>query len=214
MDSVELMVFDMDGTLVRSGEDLIAAVSHTLKTLGLPALASETIRGFIGDGVEILVSRALGPHSGECLEQAMEVFSAHYTEHLLDHTTLYPDVLTVLDHFTDKRKVILTNKTQRYAVKISEGLGIASRFLEIVGGGYAPYAKPDPRLLHLVMEKWGAAPARTVMIGDGVNDILLARRAGALRWAFLGGLTQRDIVLSLHPDRTCAALRELKHLFV
>lgn len=214
MDKVELMVFDMDGTLVMSGEDLIAAVNHTLRALGLTALASETVRGFIGDGVEILVSRALGPHSDECLERAMEVFSAHYTEHLLDHTTLYPDVLAVLDHFNYKKKVILTNKTQRYAVRMAEGLGIASRFLEIVGGGCAPYTKPDPRLLNLVMEKWEAVPARTVMIGDGVNDILLARRAGALSCAFLGGLTQRDILLSLAPDRTCEALTEIKDLFV
>lgn len=214
MDKVDLMVFDLDGTLVRSGEDLIAAVNHTLRTLELPALASETVRGFIGDGVEILVSRALGSHSGECLERAMEVFSDHYTEHLLDHTTLYPDVLTVLDHFNDKQKVILTNKTQRYAVRIAEGLGIASRFLKIVGGGYTPYAKPDPRLLQLVMEKWGVPPARTVVIGDGVNDILLARKAGALSCAFLGGLTGRDILISLAPDRTCEALAELKALFI
>jgi len=214
MDKVDLMVFDLDGTLVMSGEDLIAAVNHTLQALGLPALAPETVRGFIGDGVEILVSRALGPHSDECLERAMEVFSAHYTEHLLDHTTLYPDVLTVLDHFHDKKKVILTNKTQRYAVRVAEGLGIASRFLEIVGGGQAPYSKPDPRLLQIVMEKWGAQPARTVVIGDGVNDILLARRAGALSCAFLGGLTGGDILLSLAPDRTCENLMEIKAFYI
>ncbi|MBU3931151.1 MAG: HAD family hydrolase, partial [Proteobacteria bacterium] len=134
-------------------------------------------------------------------------------EHLLDHTTLYPDVLDVLDHFDYKRKVVVTNKTQQYAMKIAEGLGIASRFLEIIGGGSTPYAKPDPRLLQLVMEKWEAAPERTVVIGDGINDILLARQAGALSCSFLGGLTQRDKLLSLAPDRSCEALAELKTLF-
>ena len=213
MESVELMVFDLDGTLVLSEKDLAAAVNHTLQTLGLPVIASETIRGLIGDGVQMLVRRALGPHAGECLDQEMAIFSAHYMEHLLDHTTLYPDVLDVLDHFDYKRKVIVTNKMQQYAMKIAEGLGIASRFLEIIGGGSTPYAKPDPRLLQLVMEKWEAAPERTVVIGDGINDILLARQAGALSCSFLGGLTQRDKLLSLAPDRSCEALAELKTLF-
>jgi len=213
MESVDLMAFDLDGTLVSSGEDLAASVNHTLQQLGLPALPAATIRGFIGDGTRMLVGRALGPRAEEWLERAMPIFSAHYAEHLLDHTTLYPDVLDVLDHYRDKKKILLTNKKQQYSLKIAEGLGIASRFLAIIGEGGSPYRKPDPRLLQMVMERWGATPRRTVMIGDGVNDILLAKAAGAMSCAFLGGLTEREKLLSLAPDRTCEALAELKNLF-
>lgn len=203
------MVFDLDGTLVRSGEDLTVAVNHTLQTLRFSALDANTIKGFVGDGLDTLVKRALGPGDGEYHEQAMAIFYAYYSEHLLDHTALYPDVPTVLDHFADKMKVVVTNKKQRYAMQILKALGIDSYFLEIIGEGGTPYCKPDPRLLHLVMEKWGATPGRTAVIGDGPNDLLLARRAGALCCAFLDGMTERGKLLSLAPDMTCETLSDL-----
>jgi phosphoglycolate phosphatase len=213
MKSVDLMVFDLDGTLVRSEEDLAASVNYTLKSLGLPVIAQDTIRGFIGDGIEPLVRRALGSHAGEFMDEAIAIFSTHYGEHLLDHATLYSDVRDVLTHFDHKRKVVITNKAQEYALKIVNGLEIATFFLEIIGGGSTPYTKPDPRLLQLVMNKWTATPERTVVIGDGINDIVLARQAGALSCAFLAGLTHRDKLLSLAPDRSCEALAELKTFF-
>ena len=160
----------------------------------------------------MLITRALGPSDGEYHEQAMETFYSYYSEHLLDHTTLYPDVLTVLDHFADKMKVVVTNKKQQYAMMIAKGLGVDSYFLEIIGEGGSPYKKPDPRLLHLVIAKWGATPGRTAVIGDGVNDILLARQAGALGCALLGGMSERGKLLSLAPDMTCETLSDLMAL--
>lgn len=212
MKHVDLLVFDLDGTLVRSGEDLVAAVNHTLLSLELPLLDPDTVQGFVGDGLELLMKRALGPDDGEYHERAMAIFYPYYSEHLLDHTTLYPGVPTVLAHFGGKKKVIVTNKRHQYAVKIARGLGIDSHFLEIVGEGGSPYRKPDPRLLQLVMEKREASPERTVVIGDGVNDILLARQAGALSCAFLGGITGRDKLLSLVPDMTCETLSDVMTL--
>lgn len=212
MKQVDLLVFDLDGTLVRSGEDLVAAVNHTLQSLGFSLLDADTVQGFVGDGLEVLMKRALGPNDGQYHERAMTIFYPYYSEHLLDHTTLYPGVPTVLAHFGDRMKVIVTNKRQEYAVKITRGLGIDSHFLEIVGEGSAPYRKPDPRLLQPVMMKWNASPERTVVIGDGVNDILLARQAGALSCAFLGGLTGRDKLLSLAPDMICETLSDIMTL--
>jgi phosphoglycolate phosphatase len=212
MKQIDLMVFDLDGTLVRSGEDLAVAVNHTLKTLGFPALDSNTVQGFVGDGLEALVKKALGPSDREYHERAMAIFYSHYSEHLLDHTTLYPDILTVLEYFADKMKVVVTKKKQQYAMRIAKGLGIDSYFLEIIGEDGSPYVKPDPRLLHLVMAKWGVTPGRTAVIGDGVNDVLFARQAGALSCAFLGGMTERGKLLSLAPDLTCETLSDLMSL--
>jgi len=209
MKQIDLMVFDLDGTLVRSGEDLAVAVNHTLQTLGFSILEPNTIQGFVGDGLEVFVKRALGPIDREYHEKAMEIFYSYYAEHLLDHTTLYPDVLTVLEHFADKMKVVVTNKKQQYAMRITQGLGVDSYFLEIIGEGSSPYGKPDPHLLHLIMAKWGVTPGRTVVIGDGVNDVLLARQAGALGCALLGGMTERGKLLSLAPDLTCETLSDL-----
>jgi phosphoglycolate phosphatase len=211
MQKVDLLVFDLDGTLVRSGDDLAASVNYTLKTLGLPILAPETVCGFVGDGVKILMKRALGP-ALEHYDRAMDLFSTYYSEHLLDRTTLYPDVTDVLDYFDRKKKVILTNKLQGFTLQIAKALGITERFREIIGEDSTPFKKPDPRLLQLVMAKWGGTPERTVVIGDGVNDILLGRNAGALSCAFLNGITGRDKLLALAPDLTCETLSDLKTL--
>jgi len=212
MQKVDLLVFDLDGTLVRSGDDLAASVNYTLKTLGLPIRAPETVRGFVGDGVKTLMKKALGPDALEHFDRAMDLFSAYYAEHLLDRTTLYPDVPSVLDYFERKDKVIVTNKLHGFTLQITKGLGIADRFLEIIGEDSTPFKKPDPRLLQLVMAKWGGTPERTVVIGDGVNDILLGRNAGALSCAFLNGITGRDKLLALAPDLTCETLSDLKTL--
>ena len=212
MRAVDLLVFDLDGTLVRSGDDLAAGVNHALKMLGLPIHTLETIRGFIGDGIPVLMKRALGPCADAYFTQSMDLFTDYYTEHLLDHTTLYPDVPSVLDYFERKKKVIVTNKLLGFTLQITKGLGIAARFLEIIGEDSTPFKKPDPRLLRLVMTKWGGTPERTVMIGDGVNDLLLARQAGALSCAFLNGITGRDKLLALAPDLTCETLSDLKTL--
>ncbi|MCX5820943.1 MAG: HAD-IA family hydrolase [Deltaproteobacteria bacterium] len=212
MHEVDLLVFDLDGTLIRSGDDLAAAVNHALKTVGLPTLTLETVRGFIGDGVKILMKRAVGPDALEHYDRAMDLFSAYYTEHLLDRTTLYPDVPDVLDYFEGKKKAIVTNKLLGCTLQIVKTLGIADRFLEIIGQDSTPFRKPDPRLLQHVMAKWGGTPERTVVIGDGVNDILLGRNAGALSCAFLNGITGRDKLLALAPDLTCETLSGLKTL--
>jgi phosphoglycolate phosphatase len=211
MRKVDLLVFDLDGTLVRSADDLVASVNYTLKTLGLPILALETVHGFIGDGVKVLMKRALGP-ALEHYDRAMDLFSAYYSEHLLDRTTLYPDVPDVLDYFDRKKKVIVTNKLEGFTLQIAKNLGIAARFQEIIGEDSTPFKKPDPRLLQLVMAKWGGTPERTVVIGDGVNDILLGRKAGALSCAFLNGITGRDKLLAFAPDLTCETLSDLKTL--
>jgi 2-phosphoglycolate phosphatase len=214
MQEVDLLVFDLDGTLIRSGDDLAASVNDTLEKLGLPILTLETVQGFVGDGAETLMKRALGTAAGEYLERAMALFSAHYTEHLLDRTVLYPDVLPVLEFFSRKKKVVVTNKPLRFALQITEGLGIEAHFLDIFGEDSTPFKKPDPRLLQMVMTQFGEAPERTIVIGDGVNDLLLAGRAGAMGCAFLNGITARDKLLALSPDLTCETLTDLKSLIL
>lgn len=200
MKQADLLIFDLDGTLVRSGEDIAAAVNHALSSLGLSAIDPETIRGFVGDGLQLLLERSLGPQAGEYLDRATLLFSDHYAAHLLDHTTLYPEMAVVLDHFQNKKKVIITNKKEAFTQRITEGLGIRGQFLDVLGEDSAPYKKPDQRLLSQVMKKWGVLPQQTVVIGDGINDLLLARNAGAASCAFLNGLTEKGKLLSLRPD--------------
>jgi len=214
MRKIELMVFDFDGTLVHSGNDLASSVNHALSELGIPVLDKEKVIGFIGDGVVRLIERSLGDEHQNRFDETMRLFKAHYAEHLLDTTVLYPGVPDVLEHFRGTKKVIITNKIYDYTLRISEALGIAGYFEEIIGADTLSVTKPDRELILPFLERYGAKKTETVVIGDGVNDVLLARDAGTVSCALLNGLGDRGELLSLDPDYSCEDIRELKRLFV
>jgi phosphoglycolate phosphatase len=213
MKPVDLMVFDLDGTLVDSGTDIAASVNHALTMLGIPGKTTDTIMNYIGDGVQKLIEKSLGPDEIDRYQEAMELFSTHYDGHMLDTTTLYGSVIEVLSHFRKKKKIIITNKRQYYTLKIADTLGIIEYFDDIIAADSTPHKKPDARLLYPVMEKYRVAPEKTIMIGDGVNDVLLARHAGIPSCALLNGFTRREILLSLNPDFHCERISDIVELF-
>jgi phosphoglycolate phosphatase len=209
---VKLMVFDLDGTLADTGADLAGSVNRTLQSLGLPTRPDPEILGFVGDGVRKLIERSLGDAYGGHFEEALERFEEIYAEHLLDQTTLYPGVPDVLRHFGAKEKVLITNKTRDFTLTICRGLGIIGFFKEIIAGDSNEFMKPDPRLLLPLLGKFGAVPEETLVIGDGVNDILLARNAGVRSCAFLNGLGHREKLLRLGPDFTIEKMIDLEEI--
>ncbi|MGZ6249794.1 MAG: HAD family hydrolase [Syntrophales bacterium] len=213
MKHIELMIFDLDGTLVNSGGDIVASVNYTLERLGIPTKSKEEILTFVGDGVNKMIERALGNSFQYLFERAMDIFSDYYAKHMLDTTCLCDSVIEVLDHFRDKKKVIITNKRRYFTLKMTDALGISRYFEEIIGADSTAYKKPDPRLFVPLLERVHAFYDATVVIGDGVNDIMLAKNTGVLSCALLNGLTRRNILLALYPDYACEGLRELINLF-
>ena len=213
MKAIDLMVFDFDGTLVSSGEDIATSVNLMLQELGLEVLEREKVIGFVGDGVIKLIERVLGEEHRDLLDRALKKFKDLYAEHLLDTTGLYPGVGEILQHFHDKRKVILTNKNYAFTMKIAWALGLEAHFDDIIAGDSTPYFKPDPRLIQSLMERFRADAYRTAVIGDSTHDILLARNAGAVSCAFLNGLVPRDTLLELKPDYTYERITELRSYF-
>ncbi|MDD5476358.1 MAG: HAD-IA family hydrolase [Syntrophales bacterium] len=213
MTEIDLMVFDFDGTLVRTGKDIIGAVNHTLAALDIPVREEDDIRRYIGDGVNKLIERSLGPHHRRLASRALEIFMEYYDEHLLDTTDLYPGVIDTLNHFRHKKKIIVTNKKESFTLKIACGLAIDHYFEDISGRDSADFAKPDNRLLLPFLDKFGAGKNRTIVVGDGVNDVMLAKNSGVLSCAFLNGLTDREELLRLDPDYCCEDMGELPALF-
>ncbi|MBN1828597.1 MAG: HAD family hydrolase [Deltaproteobacteria bacterium] len=214
MQYIDLMVFDLDGTLVDSADDLTASVNHALETLGLARLSHKDILGFVGDGVTRLIERSLGEEHKILIEEAMTIFKDYYRRHLLDRTILYPGVREMLDHFSRKKKIVITNKLQDYAQVIINGLGVNDCFDAVIGmKNNNLLAKPDPRLLRPLMDKYRIMPGCTVVIGDGVNDILIAKKTGAVSCAFLGGLTDPSRLSALNPDYLYSSATELKDFF-
>lgn len=196
---LELLAFDLDGTLIDSRADLVAAVHATLEHLGRPPLPADDIARYVGDGAAMLVARALGlvpapdrsqpaapppalaPAEQALADRALAFFLDYYAAHKLDATTLYPGVtegLAALAH-AGFRMAVLTNKPVRASREIIAGLGLADRFFAVYGGNSFARKKPDPIGLEALLAACGLEPRRAVMIGDSAVDVRTGRNAGA-----------------------------------
>jgi phosphoglycolate phosphatase len=213
MKNIGLMIFDLDGTLVDSGGDIVSSVNYTLKSLDIPTKSHEEILSFVGDGVHKMIERAIGENFQHLFGRAIDIFSDYYVRHMLDTTRLCDSVIEVLEHFRSKIKIIITNKRRFFTLRMTDALGISKYFEEIIGADSTAYRKPDPRLFIPLLERFHAVYNDTVVIGDGVNDIMLAKNTGVLSCALLNGLTKRENLLALDPDFACEGLRELIKLF-
>jgi phosphoglycolate phosphatase len=184
--TVKLCVFDLDGTLVDSREDLYLAVAHALSELGLPARTREEVVSYVGDGAVALVSRAIAPRE-HLLESALALWREHYAHHLLDHTRLYPGIAAVIGSARIPLAVH-TNKPGGMARRILEGLGVLPRFSVVVGGDEAA-RKPDPSGLLGICSRLGVPPGEAVLVGDSVVDHTTAVAAGIrfvpVSWGFV-----------------------------
>jgi phosphoglycolate phosphatase len=181
-----LAIFDLDGTLVDSRQDLYLAVRHALAALDLPPRSLEEVVSFVGEGAARLVGRAVAPQD-HLLEPALAAWRAHYAGHLLDHTRPYPGVAAALAS-ARCALAVHTNKPGAMARRILEGLGLLGRFGAVVGGDEAP-RKPDPTGTLEIMARLSARPEETVLVGDSRVDLETAAAAGirflAVTWGFL-----------------------------
>ena len=197
VERLKLLVFDLDGTLIDSAQDLCNSVNAALEHVGRPRLDDPAIAGFVGNGAPMLVRRSLAAADripidqveAGLQDQAYGFFLDYYRAHKLDFTYAYEGALESLHalhelHNADataspkRTMAVLTNKPVRPARGICEGLGLAGYFLHIYGGDSFPLKKPDPLGLRTLMNEVGATPEETAMIGDSQVDVQTARNAG------------------------------------
>jgi phosphoglycolate phosphatase len=189
VDRLKLLVFDLDGTLIDSAQDLCNSVNATLAEFDLAPLPDTVVASYIGDGAMMLVRRGLfGPDATEVdedfLARAYAFFLDYYREHKLDFTYVYSGVLESLTALrtapdgTTRSMSVLTNKPVRPAQAICEALGLAPFFQNIYGGNSFAMKKPDPMGMRTLMDEAGALPEETVLIGDSEVDVATARNAG------------------------------------
>jgi phosphoglycolate phosphatase len=179
--SFDLLVFDLDGTLIDSAADISASLRRVLARLGRPPVTHEKVVASIGSGVRKLIERTSEPPH----EPVLEAFLEEYAEHLLDRTRLYPGVEETLATLPG-RKVVLSNKPERLCRRIVDGLGIAGHFEAVYGGDSFPVRKPDPAVFRAAAR----AARRPLMVGDSRVDLETARAAGAAMCAVTYGYAQ------------------------
>jgi len=206
----EHVAFDLDGTLVDSREDLAAAVNHVLRSLGLPEMDPSTLYGYTGDGARALVERALGAERQVLFQPGVDAFMAYYAEHLLDATRPYPGIVELLDVLAARGVAlsVLTNKPVAMSRAILSGLGLAGRFVDVLGGDSLPVRKPDPTGLERLRALTGTARERMLLVGDSGIDLRTARNAGVAFCGVAWGLTP-DTLAAVAPERVIAHPSEL-----
>jgi phosphoglycolate phosphatase len=193
--AVRALIFDLDGTLIDSKQDLIRSVNAMLEEMGREKLHEDTISGYIGHGAPKLVARALGNGAAEKeREQALRFFLAHYEAHKLDSTRPYPGVAEALEELREFPMAVLTNKPVRVSRRIVEGLGLEKYFRAVYGGNSFDTKKPDPLGARKILEELGAAAGETMLVGDSEVDVQTARNAGTLAAAVNYGFGTHDRV--------------------
>lgn len=182
--SASLVVFDLDGTLIDTAHDLVASLNHTIGLEGLAPVGYGDLTYLVGHGGQVMIKRAFALRGREIsdddLQRMLGVFVDHYAEAMPGVSVPYPGLTAAMDRLADAghRLAVCTNKMEGLARRLIEGLGLTARFAAITGGDTFSVRKPDAEHLLGTVSRAGADPKRTVMIGDSLNDMLVARNAG------------------------------------
>jgi phosphoglycolate phosphatase len=208
---MDLVIFDLDGTLIDSKLDLAQAVNAMLRHMGRTPLDNERVYSYVGNGAPVLVRRTMGTQATDAeVEEALEYFLEYYRDHKLDYTTPYPGVMESLARLAaaGKRMAVLTNKPARISREIVDGLGMGNYFFQVYGGNSFDFKKPHPLGVSKLMEEAGVAPERTMIVGDSSVDIRTARNAGVFACGVTYGF-QPETLGDPAPDLLCGGMPEV-----
>jgi len=208
---MDLLIFDLDGTLIDSKQDIVDSVNVARRRMGLAPLDVETVASYVGNGAPVLMRRAMGPDaSEEAIAESLRHFLEYYHENPLVHTTLYPGVREALDelHRAGKSLAVLTNKPETISHQIVDDLGLKDHFFRVYGGDSFPEKKPHPMAIQKLMEESGIPAKATVMVGDSYVDMRTARNAGVLACGVSYGF-QPESLEKDPPDFLIDDMREL-----
>lgn len=210
MKHLKAIVFDLDGTLIDPVRDLTTSVNYTLSRVGLQGRTAEEIRSFVGDGIQELILRSLGDPFVDRADEALRIFMQHYGDHLTDHTVLYEGAAETVAFLRPQyRLAVLTNKSEKLAVKILRNLKVDHYFSAIIGGDTLSAKKPDPvGILHLA-GFWQVSPSRILMVGDHATDIKTGMNSGCVTVFIREGIGETR---EMEPDYTIDSISDLPML--
>lgn len=177
MSRFKLLIFDLDGTLIDSKEDIAESVNLTLKYLEQPMLPIETICSHVGLGVGYLLDQCLPENHNLDLQHAKKIFLSIYEANVCQKTKLYPGVLEGLKSLSNFHNCILTNKPEKHSLICLKQLNIIQYFTQIIGGDSLPVKKPDPNPVFELLKYFHISPEESLMIGDSPIDAQTAINA-------------------------------------
>lgn len=217
----DLVLFDLDGTLVNTAPDIADAVNQVLAERSLPPRSLPWVRDRIGHGSRNLLLQAWQAahrrkHPPEApIEELLDDFARHYAQRCGKRGRLYRDAATVLTTLRNAgvKTALVTNKEERFVRFLLEVHGLDDQFDAQVCGDTLAAKKPDPLPVRHCLEQLGVDPARALLVGDSATDVQTARNAGIAVWAVDYGYNQGQPIAEARPDRVIARLSEVLEPF-
>ena len=213
MKNVELIIFDLDGTLVDSKQDIINAINFMLKERSLPEKSDEKIIFYVGKGINELLVRSLGSQDTDVNNKGLALFKSYYKKHPADHAYLYKGVKETLKYFKNKQKAVITNRNHKSALNILKKMGIDTHFTQTIGDDNKLCLKPNKGQFDKLFDNLSVKKKdKIIMVGDMDVDIIAAKASGVLTCAVTYGFGKLDDIRKLKPDYIIDSISELKNI--
>ncbi len=212
--NIDLVIFDLDGTLINSKQDIANSVNYMMAELGLALLDNQLIYSFVGNGVGNLVKCCLTEKHLDKFDSAMLLFRQYYSDHIVDNTTLYPGIIDILDHYSSKKRAVVTNKDGGFSVFILKHLSIFDCFDKVICGDTLEKKKPDPCQINTVLSELKVDKERALIVGDGDADIKAGKNAGIHTCGLTCGFGTREALESCGADMIIDDISCMKDIYV
>lgn len=210
---ISLLIFDLDGTLVNTLDDIAASVNYTVGRLGKPQLTKDEVRRYVGDGIEMLLVRSLGGQTMQ-IADAVDIYKEHHRQNLVVHSSLYPGVKETMEYYKTLPMAVISNKTMEFITPLLESLGIRGYFKLVIGADFGLPLKPAPDSVQRTMTEFNAPKDQTLIVGDGTTDIRAGKAAGVMTCSVTYGFRSESELRKAGPDYIIHDLTQLKEMFV
>ncbi len=210
-EKIELIIFDLDGTIVNSIFDIADGVNHVLVKMNRDVVSVQDVQKMIGSGVKKLIELALIDVSDEIvLANALKIFQEYYAKNLITKTRPYDEVLNTLNQLSNFKMAIYSNKPQDLTDKVIMGLDLNSYFDTVQGADESKYKrKPSEEGINYILRKLKIKPKNAIMVGDSTHDIHAGKRAGVKTCAVTYGYRDEKILANESPDFLIHKLTDL-----
>ncbi len=199
---ISSLLFDLDGTLIDSRQDLVKAVNYTLDQLQFPCLPSSTIESYVGRGLSFLLKNAFQTSDSIILQKAIQIFNQFYETHCVDTTCPFPQTVEFLQAIQSQHilMAIVSNKPQRFTELILKKLNLHSFFQFALGPESVPFPKPHPSALLTALNQLQTSPILSLFIGDSPMDIQAAHAVPMKVGIIPHGFSSQEELKKYNPD--------------